>query len=130
MVQTLPATDKRIDQIRQSQEADPVCQQLVEFTMEGWQEKKSLSRELRQYHKVRCELAVAEGVLMRGSRVVIPTSLHQDMLQRIHTGHQGITKCRDMARQSVWWPGLTAELETLVKKEYFCQTWHPRGGCV
>ena len=41
----------------------------------------------------------AEGVVMRGSRVVIPTFLRQDML---HTGHQGITKCHKMARQSVW----------------------------
>ena len=85
---------------------------------------RSFSRELRQYHKVRCELAVAEGVLMRGSRVVIPTSLRQDMLQHIHTGHQG-TKCRDMARQSVWWPGLAAELETPAKNCDTCSKLQP-----
>ena len=60
VVQSLPATDERIEQIHQSQEADPVFQQLVQYTMEGWPEKKSLSKELRQYHKVQCELTVAE----------------------------------------------------------------------
>ena len=75
-----PTTDDHklqqdIEQICQRQEADPVFQQLVQYTMEGWPEKKSLSKELRQYHKVRCELTVAEGILMRGSRVVIPIYL-------------------------------------------------------
>ena len=37
------------------------------------------------------------------------------MLDRIHTGHQGITKCRERARQSIWWPGLSKQLEEMVK---------------
>ena len=60
-------------------------------------------------------LFILSWQLMRGSRIVIPHSLRQDILKRIHTGHQGITKCRDKAKQSVWWPGLATELETLVK---------------
>lgn len=57
-----------------------------------------------------------DGILMRGSRIVIPKALQEEMLQRIHTsGHQGITKCRERARQSVWWPGLSTQLEEVVK---------------
>ena len=37
------------------------------------------------------------------------------MLDRIHTGHQGITKCCERARQSIWWPGLSKQLEEMVK---------------
>ena len=51
---------------------------------------------------------------MRNNRIVIPSSLHEDMLDRLHTGHQGITKCRRRALQSVWWPGLNSHLERLV----------------
>ena len=54
-------------------------------------------------------------MLLRGSRIVIPKSLRQTVLQKIHTGHQGITKCRVRARQSVWWPGLSKELQQLVQ---------------
>lgn len=61
------------------------------------------------------ELSIADGVLMRGNRIIIPPPLRQEMLSKIHTGHQGITKCRERARQSVWWPGISTELENLVK---------------
>ena len=45
---------------------------------------------------------------------MIPCSLQQEMLKILHEGHQGIVKCRDRARESVWWPGLSAQLENLV----------------
>ena len=32
------------------------------------------------------------GLLMRGSRVVIPTSLRAEVLAQLHAGHQGIKK--------------------------------------
>jgi len=42
------------------------------------------------------------------------------MLHKIHIGHQGITKCKDRARQSVWWPGISRELEDLVRNCHEC----------
>ena len=44
------------------------------------------------------------------------------MLDRIHAGHQGITKCRARAQQSVWWPGLSKQLEELVRSCTTCVT--------
>ena len=44
-------------------------------------------------------------------------------------GHQGITKCRELARQSVWWPGLAKRLEELVHNCQEClkaQRQHPQ----
>ena len=42
--------------------------------------------------------------------------MQKTILGKIHEGHQGITKCRERAKQSVWWPGLSKQIEDLVEK--------------
>ena len=37
------------------------------------------------------------------------------MLDRIHEGHQGITKCRQRTKSSIWWPGLSRQLEDMIQ---------------
>ena len=51
---------------------------------------------------------------MKDSRLIIPSSLRLDTLDKIHAGHQGIRKCRDRARQSFWWPGISKQIEDMV----------------
>ena len=76
---------------------------------------------MKQYHTVASEISVQDGLLMRGSRVVIPSALRLEMLDRIHIGHQGISKCRERAKQCLWWSGLSRQLEELVKNCSTCQ---------
>ena len=79
----------------------------------GW--PLSIPGALKPYQYVSLELTVEKGLLMRGSRVVIPASLRVDMLGRIHSAHQGITKCKERAKHSCWWPRLSRQLEETVK---------------
>ena len=76
---------------------------------------------MKHYLNVATELSVKDGILMRGSRIVIPVALRPEMLDRVHTGHQGISKCRERARQSIWWPGLSRQLEERVKSCSICR---------
>lgn len=115
VVQTLPATEQRILEIKWLQEQDPTCQKVVRYCQSRWPEKHFLEADVLPYYPVATEISIADGLQMRGSRIIIPQSLRQEMLSKIHTGHQGITKCRERARQSVWWPGISTELEKLVR---------------
>ena len=49
-----------------------------------------------------------------------------DILSRLHGGHQGVTKCRERARQSVWWPGLSSEIVDMVKSCKACITFQDK----
>ena len=53
---------------------------------------------------------------MKADRVIIPSELRLEVLEKIHTGHQGIKKCRERAKRKVWWPGLSRQIEELVKE--------------
>ena len=114
VIGSLPATEKHLEDIRSHQERDEVCRQLISFCLNGWPEKSQLKGPVKKFHAVSSQLSVEDGLLMRGSRIVIPSYLRQDMLHLIHEGHQGIVKCRERARHSVWWPGLSTQLEDLV----------------
>ena len=115
VLSTFPATNKRIKEIQKSQTEDEVCQKLVQYCNNGWPNRKAVPDILKPYHQVASQLSVIDGLLLRGSRIIIPSSLCLKVLDQIHAGHQGIHKCRQQAGQSVWWPGLSKQLEELVK---------------
>ena len=102
VVRHLPASEQRLAEIRECQKSDRACQHMVEFYRSGWPEKNALPVEVKPYYTVAVELTVQEDLLLRGSRIFIPPTLRKALLNKIHCGHQGITKCRELARHSIW----------------------------
>jgi hypothetical protein len=51
--------------------------------------------------------------------LVIPAVLQKDILRRLHEVHQGIVKCRERARNAVWWLGINKQLNEVVRN---CRT--------
>jgi len=52
----------------------------------------------RSYQVVENELSEIDGVLLRGSRIVIPVTLREHVLKLAHEGHQGIVKTKQRLR--------------------------------
>jgi len=48
--------------------------------------------------------------------LVVPQTLQAEILGKLHCGHQGMTKCRERVRQSVWWPGINKDIEGMISK--------------
>ena len=116
IVESLPASEQQLQRIKQFQRQDQVCKQIIQFCQTTWPDKTLLSQDIQPYYSMASEISVENGLLMRGCRIVIPSELQQEMLNKIHDGHLGITKCRARARQSIWWPGLSKQLEEKVKQ--------------
>ncbi len=120
VVHNLPATEQRLQDIQTHQDRDPICQKLKHYCQHGWPNKSNVQGPIKAYFQVKDELSVHKGLLLRGSRLVIPRTLRPGVLEKLHSGHQGVTKCRERARQSAWWPGMRKELEDVVNNCSVC----------
>ena len=102
--QQLPATDKRLDEIRSHQGSDRVCMQIsiYMYLQEGWPNESGMDECVKPFYAVRSELSIQIGLLMRGCRLIIPADLQANVLRQLHSSHQGINKCRGRAKESVW----------------------------
>merc|ERR1712061_131554 len=58
---------------------------------------------------------------MYGCHIVMPRSLRLDTLKRLHASHQGIEKTRRRAQQTVYWPGISADIKNTVGNCTACQ---------
>ncbi|XP_014663369.1 PREDICTED: uncharacterized protein K02A2.6-like [Priapulus caudatus] len=106
---------------------DPVLQKVKEFTHTGWPATiQELPNELRPYWPFRDELGMSNGVIFKGRQVIVPQSMRTDILQQLHSGHQGIEKMRLLARQSVYWPNINRNIDELVRKCKQCQEHIPQ----
>ena len=93
MISHLPATEKRLLQIQKAQEEDPICQQVKLFCQNGQPDSEKFQKQLKPYAAVKFELNVVCGLLLKGNRIVIPSKLHSEMIEKLHAGHQGLPKC-------------------------------------
>lgn len=67
------------------------------------------------------ELCVVSGILLKGTRVVVPKSMRREILQRIHAGHLGLQKCKERARRLVFWPGLNNNITVVIQSCSSCK---------
>ena len=119
IVDTLPVSDVKLKQIIEAQDEDEICKQIKQYCLEEWPDKHQLPSILKPYWNERGELPVNQNVILKSSRILIPSSMRLEALDKIHQGHQGITKCRERAKQVVWWPDLGIQIQDIVES---CRT--------
>ena len=111
IIRNISVSDERLEEIRQKQNTDSICSQVINFyKMDYCPEAALRDLKLRPYWFIRQDLTVYQGLLLYQSRLVTPVDLQNDIMNRIHEGHLGIVKCRALARENVWWPGLSKQI--------------------
>jgi hypothetical protein len=125
VIRNLPASDIRLQQIREAQEKDAVCAQVKEYVDQGWPAIMPNTPLIKPYWDNSHHLTINDGLLMYNRRIVIPQSMQLDMLEHIHAGHLGMTKCKGRAQNSIWWPSITTQIETMVHKCTTCALHRP-----
>ncbi len=103
---------------------DPVLSKVLRYLVSGWPSDLD-DEDLRLYHKKLKELSTMDGCVMRGSRVVVPPQGRKAVLEELHSSHPGCGKMKALARSYVWWPGMDAAIDTVVKECRKCQETRP-----
>ena len=117
IVENFFATKQRLQEIQECQQADTTCQKIVEYCKSGRPDKGALPSDVKPFHTVSSQLSVEHGLLLRGQRIVILPPLRRQLLSKLHSGHQGITKCRELASQSA----KDYEFRHIMRSPYFPQ---------
>ncbi|GBN71413.1 hypothetical protein AVEN_10636-1, partial [Araneus ventricosus] len=87
---SLPASSRRLDELRVAQLKDETCQKLTDYVLKGGPSKKEVDTLCAPYWQNRYEISVQDG--LRGCRIIIPKSHQAEVLNQIHESHMGITK--------------------------------------
>ena len=58
---------------------------------------------------------VIDDVILKGRHIVMPNSLRQQVLNQLHTNHMGIEKTKLLARESVYWSSINADIKSYIK---------------
>ncbi|XP_046450181.1 uncharacterized protein LOC124198394 [Daphnia pulex] len=98
--------------------ADSVMKKLRSQMVTGFpNDKCNLDLDIRPYWNVKDCLAIDESddMIVVGPRVVIPQSVHADILRDLVQMHQGVTKTRQRARTSVYWPSIDNDIINATK---------------
>ena len=112
-----------VNKIREETSKDATLQLLAKYITNGWPvDQKKIPKELHPYWNYRDKISIEDGILLKLHRILIPHTLHMEMLDLIHEGHQGIEKCLLLSGESLFWPGITNEICQTVNKCSICQS--------
>ena len=107
------------EKVKEEVQKDPEMKQLVEAII-NLSELDTFPYALSVYNKLRKHLLVVDGVPMYGRRTIIPRSLRQQVLESLHSAHQCPVRMTDRAKQSVYWPGISTDVENIRSSCTYC----------
>ena len=92
--------------------SDPILNKLITYVKFGWPNNDNYCSE---YSKFKNDLSVYNDVLLFRNRILVPSVLRNNVLSLLHSGHNGIVAMKAEARQNIWWPNLSVDIEEMAR---------------
>uniref|UniRef100_A0A3P9IGQ4 Gypsy retrotransposon integrase-like protein 1 n=1 Tax=Oryzias latipes TaxID=8090 RepID=A0A3P9IGQ4_ORYLA len=119
----LPVSEEKLRDFRNATAEDPELRLVAKAIQSGWPEKqRQLPDNIKQYWTFREELSYEDGLIFKNSRLVVPHTMRSEMLRKVHESHLGIVKCKERARDVLFWPGMAKQIEEVVAHCAVCNT--------
>ena len=112
---------ERYEEFQKETKVDPELQAVVTMVRNGWPDTtQQVPLKARPYGTFRDKVATANGLLIKGTRLIAPKVMRPEMLRQIHKSHLGIAKCIQRAREVLFWPGMSVDVEQMVTNCSVC----------
>ena len=105
-------TQNKAERIREATKKDSTMQALIAVINHGWPDRRhEVSKSLRPYFPFRHELIADNGLIFKANRIVIPSSMRDDILEQLHYPHVGIEATMRRAKESVFWDSINNDIK-------------------
>ncbi|UYV64396.1 hypothetical protein LAZ67_3000523 [Cordylochernes scorpioides] len=104
-------SDEKLVTLQKDTREDPALVKVIDYVIEGWPIcKKDVDEDAKAFFDFRHRLYVWNDLLCIGSAIVIPMTQRNNMLKLLHQSHQGISAIQGLARESLFWPGMSIDI--------------------
>ena len=105
VIGSFPATDKQLVKFANETKNNPKLHAVMKCILYVWKNGRCPA-----YASFKDELCIINGIIFRGSHIVVPASMVNEMLCRIHEGHLEIDKQKNMSRNVLYWPNMNVDI--------------------
>ena len=108
IAQVMSIMPTRLENLQEETKSDHILTELRQLIMTGWPESmQDLPQDIHPFWCFR------DGLVMKGNRILVPNSMKQDTLQRLHEGHHGQPSMLRRARRTLFWPKIQDDISKL-----------------
>ena len=114
---TVPILVDKLHLLQTQTHFDPALQCLMKLCTDGWPNNRSkVPAQCLPFWIFRDQISFTDGILFK---IIIPIAMQPEKLKFIHSSHLDIEKCKRRARDVLYWPGMSSQIENLIS---FCTT--------
>ena len=119
--QQLFVTDSHLDSIRTAIKNDIKMQKLKQTIACGWPDLRAeCDPRILDFWNHGDELSFEDDLIFRGQKLLILPALRQEMISKVHTGHLGVSKTLERAKDNLFWPGMSKDITEHVLQCAIC----------
>lgn len=122
LLENVRFSNSKLRLVKETTEKDEECCVLKRYIMNDWPDcKHNVHEKLRELWSYRESFECVDGIIFKDNLVFIPRALRAEMIRRVHDGHMGIDRCKRHAREVMFWPRMSHEIEQAVRRCATCR---------
>ena len=112
-----------LERVEEASKKDEVIRTVVSYVTNGFPiVKGDMAANTTEYWRYRDGLTVVNATLWYEERIVIPTSLRENVIENLHSAHQCISGMWARAQSTFFWPGISHDIEQARENCRQCHT--------